>query len=81
MEVAIHHGQIILPEEILKKAYFPKEGDAELLVGEREIRISLPASRREVIPDAVMKIIKHLEGPHPKRSIDEMAMDSEVTVD
>jgi len=81
MEVAIHNGQITLPEDVLKKAHFPREGNVKLFVGERAIRISIFPSQGERIPDAVMKIIGHLDGPHPKRSIENMIMDSEVDVD
>ncbi|MEK9149536.1 MAG: hypothetical protein AAB267_05760 [Candidatus Desantisbacteria bacterium] len=81
MEAIIQKGQIYLPEEVLEKTYLPREGRVKLLVGEREIRIFLPSLKKEVVPNAVMKIIKHLEGPHPRCSIEDMAADSEVDLD
>lgn len=81
MEAVIHNGQISLSEEVLEKAHLPREGNVELSVGEKEIRIFLPSLKGEVLPEAVMKIIKHLEKPHPKRSIEDMAIDSEVDID
>ncbi|MBU1261817.1 hypothetical protein KKG61_04225 [bacterium] len=81
MEVAIHNGKLSISEEVLKKADLLAEGKCELLIGEREIRISLIEKKSKVLPEAIKKMIAALKSPHPKRSIDEIVRDSEVDID
>lgn len=55
MEVAIKDGQIIIPEEVLKKAHLPKKGKCKLEIREREIRIFTPfLKKKEQIIKEVM---------------------------
>jgi len=81
MEITIHNGCISLPEEVLRKAHLPKEGRVGVLVEEREVRIFLSEERTEENSNSMMKILKHLDGVHPKRSIEDMGRDLEVEVD
>jgi len=72
MEAVIHNGQIKLPEKVLAQFHLPKEGKCDLWIGEREIRILFPPKKRESVPTAIKKMIKHLDSEPAVFNIDDM---------
>ena len=73
MRVSIKNGVIVLPQDLISKIGFPKNGECEIEINEAEIRIKKPAP----IPKELINLLHH----PIKMSMNDIVKISENTID